>query len=47
MDFDVSAVVTLLGAGVLVGIGAIGAAKLIPVAAIKAWNWFTAAIRGG
>lgn len=47
MDFDVSDVVTLLGGGVLLGIGSIGAAKLIPVAAIKAWSWFTAAIRGG
>lgn len=46
MEFDVSAVVTAFGT-VIAGIGLIGAAKLLPNAAIKAWSWFTAAIRGG
>jgi hypothetical protein len=46
MEFDVSGVATAFAATV-VGIGAIGAGKLLPNAAIKAWSWFTAAIRGG
>lgn len=44
MEFDTSAVVAAFAATV-VGIGLIGAGKLMPNAAIKAWSWFTAAIR--
>lgn len=46
MEFDTTAVVAALAATV-VGLGAIGAAKLLPNVAIKAWTWFTSAIRGG
>jgi len=46
MDLDVSGVVTALGAAVA-AIGLVGAAKLLPNAAIKAWSWMTSAIRGG
>lgn len=46
MEFDVAAVVTAF-AGTVVAIGLIGAGKLLPNAAIKAWSWFSAAIRGG
>lgn len=46
MDLDVSGVVTALGAATA-AVGLVGAAKLLPNAAIKAWSWMTAAIRGG
>lgn len=45
MEFDTSAAVAALAATVA-GLGVIGAAKLLPNVAIKAWTWFTAAIRG-
>ena len=46
MEFDVTAAVAAFGATVA-GLGLIGAGKLLPNVAIKAWSWFTAAIRGG
>nr|WP_268748148.1 major capsid protein [Xanthomonas translucens] len=46
MELDTSTVVTAL-ATATAAIGLIGAAKMLPNAAIKAWTWITAAIRGG
>ncbi|KAB7768911.1 major capsid protein [Xanthomonas sp. LMG 12461] len=46
MDIDVTTVVTALGAATA-AIGLVGAAKMLPNAAIKAWSWITQAIRGG
>lgn len=46
MDVDVSTVVTALAA-ITASIGLVGAAKMLPNAAIKAWTWITSAIRGG
>ncbi|WP_407466497.1 hypothetical protein [Xanthomonas campestris] len=45
MDFDVSAAATAFG-GVVAAVALIGAAKILPNAAIKAWGWITSAIRG-
>lgn len=45
MEFDVSAVVTAFAA-TTAGIGLIGAGKMLPNVAIKAWTWFVAAVRG-
>ncbi|MBO9859365.1 major capsid protein [Xanthomonas sp. A1809] len=46
MDIDVSAAATAFG-GVVAAVGLIGAAKILPNAAIKAWSWISSAIRGG
>jgi hypothetical protein len=46
MELDTSSVVTALAAATA-AIGLVGAAKMLPNAAIKAWTWITAAIRGG
>lgn len=46
MELDTSAVVTALAAATA-AIGLVGAAKLLPNAAIKAWTWITSAIRTG
>ncbi|WP_155616846.1 major capsid protein [Xanthomonas translucens] len=45
MELDVTGVVTALAAATA-AVGLVGAAKLLPNAAIKAWSWITQAIRG-
>ncbi|MEN5264233.1 major capsid protein [Stenotrophomonas sp. TWI587] len=45
MDIDVSGVVTAFG-GIVAAVGLVGAAKMLPNAAIKAWSWIQSAIRG-
>lgn len=45
MELDTTTVVTAFGTAVA-AIGLVGAAKMMPNAAIKAWTWITSAIRG-
>lgn len=45
MDFDVSAAVTALGA-LVVGVGLIGAARLLPAVAATGWRTFRQAVLG-
>lgn len=45
MDIDVTAVVSAFAA-IVASVGLVGAAKMMPNAAIKAWSWIQAAIRG-
>lgn len=46
MEFDTSTVVTAF-AGIVAAVGVVGAAKMLPNAAVKAWTWITAAIKTG
>lgn len=45
MEIDVTTVVTALAA-ITAAVGLVGAAKMLPNAAIKAWGMIQAAIRG-
>lgn len=45
MDIDVATVVAAFAA-IVAALGLVGAAKMMPNAAIKAWSWVQAAIRG-